>query len=451
MGDSKRKRGIEWRGAGWLLRHPGMMGVPGLVGGSAIELGTTTTGGIVGGLAVGMAAWYRGHPDSFDRLAAPRLRAFRRRWTAYRGRRWAKTLIACDLAPAHRKTGELQVPRVVRVRSFGPSVDTVYVHMVPGQHVRQWEARLPELTEALKAERIAVERVKPLVIALLVQRSEPFTEVIDAPDMPWDSDAVDLRSIYLGENEFGEDWREPIIGQHFLVSGATGAGKNSVGWAALRGVAPLIRDGLCRVYMLDPKRMELSAGKGLAHRYAAEPDDCQAVTEEFVEDMRETQRKLAATGVRKFTPSRETPLNLLFMDELAALMAFGDNARYFRKALTEVGTQGRATGHHMWGFVQEPTKDTVPIRDLFSRRISLRTTSAAYVDMVLGDGARLRGALADEIPAVDDTAGVGYRVREKSRVPLRVRAAYSNDREITELVNFATGGSSGGSTLKAVA
>jgi DNA segregation ATPase FtsK/SpoIIIE, S-DNA-T family len=377
-----------------------------------------------------MLGWYRGHPDSFDRLVAPRTRAFRRRWTSYRGGRWRKVLMACELTPVHRKTGEVQVPRVVRVRAYGPSVDVIHVRLILGQHVRQWEAKLPELTEALKAERITVERVKPMVIALLVQRTEPFTEVIEAPDMPWDVDAVDLRSIYFGETEFGEDWREPVLGQHFLVSGATGSGKNSVGWSALRGLAPLIRDGLCRVYMLDPKRIELFAGRDLAYRYASEPDDCQMVTEEFVGDMRATQRDLAASGVRKFTPSRETPLNILMMDELAALMAFGDQARFYRKALTEVGTQGRASGHQMFGFVQEPTKDTVPIRDLFTRRISLRTTTASYVDMILGDGARLRGALADEIPAIDATAGIGYRVREKSRVPVRVRAAYVNDAEI---------------------
>ncbi|RSM80414.1 cell division protein FtsK [Kibdelosporangium aridum] len=444
MGEGKRKRGQEWRAMGWMARHPGMWGVPGAIGVSTAELGTATTGGILGGLTAGVLAWYRGDPDSFDRFAAPRIRAFSRRWTAYRGRKWRNALLACDLAPIHRRSGEPQVPQIVRVRAYGPSVDIVHVKIVPGQHVRQWEARLPELTEALKAERLSVERVKPLVIALLVQRMEPFTEVIPAPDMPWDAEAVDLSSLYFGETEYGEDWREPIQGQHWLVSGATGAGKNSIGWSALRGLAPMIRDGSCRVYMLDPKRMELSAGKDLAYRYASESDDCVSITEEFVEDMRETQRKLAAEGLRKTTPSRETPLNLLMIDELAALMAFGDNARFYRKALTEVGTQGRATGHGMFGFVQEPTKDTVPIRDLFTRRVSLRTTSASYVDMVLGDGARLRGALADEIPATAETAGIGYRVREKSRVPIRVRAAYVNDAEIKELVDFVTGESAGG-------
>jgi S-DNA-T family DNA segregation ATPase FtsK/SpoIIIE len=106
----------------------------------------------------------------------------------------------------------------------------------------------------------------------------------------------------------------------------------------------------------------------------------------------------------------------------------------------------------MLGLVQEPTKDTVPVRELFTTRICLRVTAGAHVDMVLGDGARLRGALADEIPNVEETAGIGYVIRQRSRVPLRVRAAYVNDTEIDELVAFVRAGWRGDSShLTAVA
>jgi DNA segregation ATPase FtsK/SpoIIIE, S-DNA-T family len=234
-----------------------------------------------------------------------------------------------------------------------------------------------------------------------------------------------------------------LPGQHWFTAGAMGAGKNSIGWSALRDLAPLIRDGSCRVWMLDPKRVELAAGKGLAYRYADEPDDMHEVVEEYVEDLRETQRRLAETGDRKVTvPSREFPLNLLMMDEIGQLMAYGDasHARNYRRWFAEIGSQGRATMHSMMGFVQEPTKDVVPIRDLFTTRICLRVTTANHVDMALGDGARLRGALADEIPNDPATAGIGYVIRQRSRAPMRVRAAFVDDREITELVEFVQRG-----------
>lgn len=437
-GTSKRRPGVEWRALGWLARHPGFTTVPAGLTLAVGQVGVPTVSGIVAGSAVGLGAWARAHPDTFDRLAAPRLRATRRRWTSYMGPRWRDVMLACELTTTHRRTDELRVPRIIKVRTTSASVDTVWVRLLPGQSVRQWETKLPELADALRVERVAVERVKPQVIALVVERSEPFTEIVDAPDMPWDAESVDLRGVFLGEDEHGNDWREPLLGQHWLVAGASGSGKGSLVWSPLRAVAPLVRDGLVRVWMVDPKRMELAAGAGVAHRYAAEPDDVLDLIEDFAEDMRRVQRDQAANRSRKVEVTPETPLNVLVMDELAPLLAFGPNARELRRLLTEIGTQGRATGHAMLGCVQEPTKDTVPIRDLFTVRVCLRATSAAHPDMVLGDGARLRGAVADEIPNTPETAGVGYVVRQRSRLPVRVRAAWVDDRQVGELVAFVT-------------
>ncbi|SFD67289.1 hypothetical protein SAMN04487819_1021, partial [Actinopolyspora alba] len=66
----------------------------------------------------------------------------------------------------------------------------------------------------------------------------------------------------------------------------------------------------------------------------------------------------------------------------------------------------------------------------------LRLEEASYVDMALGEGVRERGAFADQIP--DYMPGVAYVKTEGSREPLRVRAAYTSDDDITELVRFAT-------------
>lgn len=451
---STRRRGAEFRAATWLARHPGILAAPGGVAASGLELGWSTTGGVLGGAVLGLGAWYRGHPDSFDRWAGPCLRAWRRRWLRYVGARWRNILRACDLYEVDRKTGEDRFPRLLRVRSATANVETLFVKIVPGQHARQFEAKLPELTEALKAERVAVERVKPLVIALVVQRREPFTEVIEAPAMPHDSDVVDVASLYVGDDEYGDDVRLSALGQHTFVAGATGAGKNSVPAGLLRGLAPAIRDGLVRVWLCDPKQLEFSALAPIAHRYASDPDDCRDLIGEFVEDMQATQRHLSEQSRRKITPSTETPVNLLIADELGALLAYGERstAAETKRLLALVGSQGRATGHSMLGLVQEPTKDTVPVRELFTVRLCLRVTSASHVDMVLGDGARLRGALADEIPNSADTAGIGYMVRERTRTPVRLRTAYVDDAELAELVELVTDtdGSGSGGHLRAV-
>lgn len=441
---SSRRRGAEWRMALWLARHPGLAAFSGAVTAGVVEVGAPTTGGVLLGAGVATAAWSRAHPDSFDVLARPVLRSLRRRWLSrYTGPWWRDVVTSCDLVSTHRRSGEIRFPRVVRVRAVSPTVDVVRVRMVPGQHARQWEMRLPELAAALGVERVAVERHRPMILTMIVQRREPFTEIIDAPDMPHDAEFVDLRSVYLGETEYGEDWTESLLGNHWMVVGATGAGKNSLLWSPLRALAPLIRDGVVRLWFLDPKRMELVKGRGLAYRYAAEPDECVDVATEFVEDMRASQRRFAGE-TRAVVPSRDTPLNLLVMDEMGALLAYGDYARDFRRLLAEIGSQGRASGHAMLGYVQEPSKDVVPVRDLFTTRVCLRVTTAAHVEMALGEGARLRGATADEIPNDPSTAGIGYVIRPRSRVPMRVRSAYVDDSEINELVEFVREGNTKG-------
>ncbi|MPZ00997.1 MAG: cell division protein FtsK [Actinophytocola sp.] len=449
---SKRRMGREIRAAVWSLRHPGMVLTPGAATTSAVEFGLAPTGGILGGTALAACGWYRAHPDSWDAYAAPHMRAFLRRWTRYLGWRWRDVLLACDLVATNRKTGELRVPRILKMRSYSPTVDTIHVRIVPGQHARQWEAKLPELADALKVERVAVERIKPQVIGLVVERSEPFTEVIDAPEMAFDPETVDLAALYLGDDEYGNDWREPLLGQHLFIAGATGAGKNSIPLSLLRAMAPLVRDGVVRLWICDPKQLEFSKLAPIAHRYATDPDDCRDLVADFVADMETTQQGLAAEGQRSITPSTSTPLNVLICDELGALLAYGDAsvARDLRKLLALVGSQGRATGHSMIGLVQEPTKDTVPVRDLFTIRVCLRVTSAAHVDMVLGETARLRGALADEIPNAPETAGIGYVIRQRSRVPMRVRAAYVDDTELAELVDFVRDTQQSGANLRAV-
>jgi integrase len=68
-------------------------------------------------------------------------------------------------------------------------------------------------------------------------------------------------------------------------------------------------------------------------------------------------------------------------------------------------------------------------------RICLGVTAASHVDMVLGDGARERGALADEIPGDPAHAGIGFVIDTGSRLPVRFRAAFVDDDEIDELVD----------------
>ncbi|PFG57654.1 S-DNA-T family DNA segregation ATPase FtsK/SpoIIIE [Amycolatopsis sulphurea] len=439
----------------WLARHPGFLATPAAVTASVLELGPVTTGSLAASTLVAGLGWYRAHPESFTRIASPRLRSARRRWTRYIGQSWRSTLDFCDLTVDDRRTGEVLVPRLLKVASPTPSIDVVTVAIRKGQSVETFRNAQAELASALGADAISIEKAKPRVLTVTLVFGNPFEDVIPPADIPGDPSEVDLAAIELGDTEYGAVWTEPLAGQHWLISGGTGSGKGSLLWNPLRAMGPMIRDRVARISMIDPKGgMETERGRPLFFDYATSADDeteydngdgdevvdpMLAVLFRFRDRMRERQEQLREDGLRKFTASAGTPFEVLMIDELMMLTALSGRRTVseVNRVLAEILTQGRAAGYAVIAYVQEPAKDIVPVRDLFTRRISLRTGAASFVDMVLGEGARDRGALADEIPETG-CEGIGYRTSETSRQPIRVRAGYSTDDDIDELVRLCT-------------
>jgi S-DNA-T family DNA segregation ATPase FtsK/SpoIIIE len=81
--------------------------------------------------------------------------------------------------------------------------------------------------------------------------------------------------------------------------------------------------------------------------------------------------------------------------------------------------------------LQDPRKEVMSIRNLFPDRIAMRLDEPEQVDMVLGDGARDRGATADLIsPDPKVGAGVAFIRLDADPDPVRVRAAWVSDEDI---------------------
>ena len=410
----------------------------------------------VGSLPAGLVVWRWVDLVSFDQWAGRFLRSWWLRWTIYH-RKLPGWLHACGLSvrdeavpvevtvtlvgrkKVHRDRSQagVQVPKLGKVRS-GPSWDEVRVELVPGQKPEDFDEAARALASARRVSRAQVRELKPNVVSLDFQRRDLLAVPVACPDLAEiDSAAVDLRRVWTGRTEYGQDWRLPLSGGHLLTAGASGAGKNSVMWCPLVSIAPAIRGGLVRVSGIDPKGMELAYGRGVLHRYAVTPKDALAVLDELVAAM--DKRKAAFAGrVRTVPLSVEHPLELLEFDEIGALTKYTD--RKTREQITErvalLTTQGRALGFGVRGYVQEPTKDTVPVRELFPRRVCLRVTAKSHVGMVLGDQAYERGAWANRITEAE--AGVGYVWGEGLREPLRVRAGWVPDATVKALEAFVT-------------
>jgi len=361
----------------------------------------------------------------------------------YTGPWWSRIMEDCNLITVDRKTSEVNTPRIIRVRSYSVGSETVRVRMLRGQTVKQWIEATEALAVALDADRIGIEKVSPRIIDLVVQHDSPFSDVILPLDVPTDSDEVDLTRVWLGETENGTDWIEAILGQHILVSGASGSGKNSPIWNMLLACAPLIRDGLVRLHVANPKGTELNALAPVSHRYAEDDDEIAEMIRDFwTNTVADKKTAIAAAGLRKFQISRETPFDILILDEIGAITGYGNGGvnvskRELQQYLALILSQARALGGTVIGALQEPDKQVLPQRDLFTVRIQLRATSSMHPDMVLGEDMRKRGALADEIPNVPETAGIGYVVRQRTRTPLQVRAAFCDDNDIKDIIRIA--------------
>jgi len=229
---------------------------------------------------------------------------------------------------------------------------------------------------------------------------------------------LDCAALRVGRCEDGSPWLLRLLGSHVLIAGATGSGKGSVIWSAVRAMLPAILDGWVQVWALDPKRMELSFGRDLFTRYADQAAGMVALLAEAVGEMHDRAAKFAGT-TRTYTPSAVFPFLVVLVDELAFLTAYQPDRDLRKRAEAAIATltsQGRSVGVCVVGALQDPRKDVISLRNLFPTGIALRLDESDQVDMVLGDGARDRGALADEISPLPQTgAGVGYVRLEGSR------------------------------------
>jgi DNA segregation ATPase FtsK/SpoIIIE, S-DNA-T family len=355
----------------------------------------------------------------------------RNRWRAwfYR-RRWHAAMTLGGLAPMYRK--RVLVPVLVGVRA-SKSVDVVTVRLATGQSPADFADRAGSLAHAFGAELCRVRELGPGMVVLEFVRADTLAEPFGALPFPAE---VNLSALSVGRTEDGGPWLLRLLGTHVLIAGATGSGKGSVIWSAVRALLPAIVGGWCQVWALDPKRMELSFGRDLFARYADQAAEMVKLLEDAVAVMHDRAAQFGGI-TRTFTPSIVFPFLVVLVDEMAFITAYQPERDLRRRAEAAIATltsQGRSVGVCVIGALQDPRKDVISLRNLFPTRVALRLDESDQVDMVLGDGARDRGALADEISPLPLTgAGVGYVRLEASPDPVRVRAAYVSDADIREM------------------
>jgi DNA segregation ATPase FtsK/SpoIIIE, S-DNA-T family len=427
---------LPLRGAWWLAHRPTLVALVAL----AALIGITAEPVVVVALVVvvtaGLVGWWRAWPDSFHPTAGRFLLGVWRSAWAY-GVRWRTAMMLSGLGG--RFEGDEYVPRVVRVWA-GRYADRVTVRMVIGQHPADWARRLDALAHGFGARSCQVRELprRPGYLQLVVGRRDPLAAIVPALPVP---EACDLGAVPIGRREDGSAWTVRLRGSHTLIGGATGAGKGSVIWSLIRALGPGVRDGLVRLWVLDPKGgMELAAGAPLFERFAYDTAaDLARVLEDAVEVMDARAARLRGV-TRLHDPSAAEPLIVVVVDELASLTSYAerDDRRRINAALPLLMSKGRAVGVVVVAALQDQRKEVLPFRDLFPTRIALALVEAEQTDLVLGRGARQRGADCSRIPLT--TPGIGWVWCDGENEPVRVRAGWVTDDDIGAMAAAYTPG-----------
>ncbi|MGH3636234.1 MAG: FtsK/SpoIIIE domain-containing protein, partial [Mycobacterium sp.] len=233
------------------------------------------------GCAVPLWCWRLGWPETYQRAIGGPVADYRRAYLVYR-RRWTTICQHHNLTIARPGNADPLVP-VLRTVRIGAAVDTLVVRLLVGQSVKTWDAQIDGLTAAFGAQSVSIEpgpievgRGRDIVIR--VRHHDALAAPIALPRPHPEIPVVRLATVEVGVTEHGTEWALPVAGRHILIGGATGAGKGSVLWSLVAGLAPGIKAGLIAVRCLDPKRgMEFAAGAALFDRFAHDSDTILAV------------------------------------------------------------------------------------------------------------------------------------------------------------------------------
>jgi S-DNA-T family DNA segregation ATPase FtsK/SpoIIIE len=253
---------------------------------------------------------------------------------------------------------------------------------------------------------------------------------------------------------------------HLLIAGTTGSGKSVALNTMILSLLYRMPPDQCRMIMIDPKMLELSAYDGIPHLLAAvvtDPRKAVIALKWAVREMEERYRKmskLAVRGVEAFNErvkkakdkgetlkrtvqtgfDRETgkpiyedevlelepmPYIVVVVDEMADLMMI--SGKEIEGAVQRLAQMARAAGIHLIAATQRPSVDVITgtIKANFPTRISFQVTSKIDSRTILGEqGAEQLLGSGDMLYMM-----AGGRIR-------RVHGPYVSDREVEDVVTF---------------
>jgi S-DNA-T family DNA segregation ATPase FtsK/SpoIIIE len=314
--------------------------------------------------------------------------------------------------------------------------------------------------------RVAVVPGKNVIgIELPTQRREKVLLRDLLSTAEYESDAVDL-VLALGKNIGGE----PVVTDlarmpHLLIAGTTGSGKSVAINTMILSLLYRLSPDQCKLLMIDPKVLELSAYDGIPHLLAPVVTDPKKAivalkwTVREMEDRYRRMQKLGAKNIKGYNeriarakvkgetlkrtvqtgfdsqtgeplyeeetlPLDHMPYIVVIIDEMADLMMVA--GKDIEAAVQRLAQMARASGIHIITATQRPSVDVITgtIKANFPTRISFQVTSKIDSRTILGEQG------AEQLLGQGDMLLMegGGRIR-------RVHGPFVSDDEVEAVVN----------------
>lgn len=289
-------------------------------------------------------------------------------------------------------------------------------------------------------------------------------ELIETPEY---QDNSIMLPLILGKDLAGKPYIADLAKMpHLLVAGTTGSGKSVAINAMIISLLYRYTPQDCRLIMIDPKMLELSAYDGIPHLLTpvvTEPGKAVVALKWAVKEMENRYRSMSNIGVRNIAgynakileaskenkvlertvqtgfdhetgkPIYETvtmnmeklPLIVVIVDEMADLMLVA--GKDIELSIQRLAQMARAAGIHIIMATQRPSVDVITgvIKANFPSRISFKVTSKIDSRTILGEQG------SEQLLGMGDMLYMG----NSSKIT-RVHGPFVDDKEVEKITEY---------------
>ena len=337
----------------------------------------------------------------------------------------------------------------------GPVISRFEVELATGVKVSRVENLATDIALAMKVEQVRVAPI-PGQSLLGIEVPKQNKKMIFLKDVIEDDafqNSNSLLSLAIGRDIGGR----PVVANlpdmpHLLIAGATGSGKSVCINTVIMSILYKATPDEVKLLLVDPKRVELTHYRDLAHLLApviTDPKHAAFVLKKLIAEMDYRYEILAGEGaqniniynsmVEEFNSQlgddkeanpedfkKSLPYIVLIIDELADLMLLAKGS--VEDSLRRLAQLARAVGIHLVLATQRPSVDVITgvIKANFPSRIAFQVMSQVDSRTIL------------DTKGADSLLGKGDMLYAPSDLnkPIRGQAAYVSGEDVSKVVHF---------------